>query len=63
MEHLGKSYLIHTVTKSEYKPNVLLLAFPGVAASLIGGTTFHTGIGFKYGCEYLPLIKEKREAT
>ena len=42
------------------KPKVLLLAYTGNAASLIGGTTFHSGLAFKFGSGLLPLTNEKK---
>ena len=43
----------------EIQPKVLRLSFAAVAASLIGGTTLHPGIGFKFGSDQQPLAKEK----
>ena len=70
----GKSYLIMAVsqwiekilrkaTDNPENPKVLLLAYTGVAASLIGGTTFHTGLGFKFGSDLYPLTDKKLDMT
>ena len=67
----GKSYLIQTTSQwvdkilreandNPEKPKVLLLAYTGNAASLIGGTTFHSGLAFKFGSGLLPLSNEKK---
>lgn len=32
-----------------------------MAAKLIGGTTFHTGLGFKFGTDYVPLSDQMRQ--
>ena len=41
-------------------PNTLLLAYMGVAAKNIGGTTLHTGLSFKFGSDMLDLSPEKQ---
>ena len=67
---VGKSYLIRTISKWIVKvllkkadPNttkVILLAYTGAATSLIGATTFHSGLGFNFGSKnYLPVSREK----
>lgn len=67
----GKSYLIQTTSQwvdkilreandNPLKPKILLLAYTGNAASLIGGTTFHSGLAFKFGSGLLPLTNEKK---
>ena len=67
----GKSYLIQTTSQwvdkilreandNPLKPKILLLAYTENAASLIGGTTFHSGLAFKFGSGLLPLTNEKK---
>ena len=69
---VGKSYLIKTTSqwldkilrdasdrKNPDMPTVLLIAFTGVAAKNIGGTTFHTGLSFKFGSDMLEFSSEK----
>ena len=43
-------------------PTVLLIAFTGVAAKNIGGTTFHTDLSFKFGSE-LEFSSEKLDSA
>ena len=69
----GKSFVINITSKwmekilrragdDPSKPKVLILAPTGIAASLINGTTLHTGLGFQFGCKkYLPMRDQKRE--
>ena len=38
---------------------ILLIAFTGVAAKNIGGTTLHTGLSFKFGSDQLDFSTEK----
>ena len=69
---VGKSYLIHGIAQWAEKilregngrnnqdmPMVLLLAYTGVAANNIGGITFHSGLGFKFGSHMLDLAPQK----
>ena len=69
---VGKSYLIKATAQWIDKilrqgadrdnpdmPTVLLLAFTGVAAKNIGGTTLHTGLSFKFGSDMLDFSTEK----
>ena len=44
-------------------PTVLLLAYTGVAANNIGGTTFHTGLGFKFGSDMLEFSPQKLDTA
>ena len=44
-------------------PTVLLLAYTGVAANNIGGTTFHTGLGFKSGSDMLEFSPQKLDTA
>ena len=73
---VGKSYLIKTTAQWVNKilrdgsgrensemPTVLLLAYTGVAAKNIGGTTLHTGLNFKFGSDMLELSSEKLDTT
>ena len=73
---VGKSYLIQTTAQWIEKilrgnknrdnpdiPNVLLIAYTGVAAKNIGGTTLHTGLSFKFGSDMLDLSPEKLDTT
>ena len=73
---VGKSYLIKTASQwldkilrdgtdrdNPDKPTVLLLAFTGVAAKNIGGTTFHTGLSFKFGSDMLDFSSEKLDQS
>ena len=43
------------------KPKLCLFAPTGIAAHLIDGTTYQTGLGFKFGTKYLPLRDAKLE--
>ena len=45
------------------KPTVLLIAYTGVAAKNIGGTTFHTGLSFKFQGDMLDLSKDKLDTA
>ena len=69
---VGKSYLIKTTSQWIDKilrdgtdrdnpdmPTVLIMAFTGVAAKNVGGTTFHTGLSFKFGSDMLNFTSEK----
>ena len=69
---MGKSFLVHIISQwcdkilregnerqNPDMPTVLLLAYTGVAANNIGGTTLHTGLGFKFGSEMLDFSTEK----
>ena len=60
---VGKSHLIKTVSQwtdnilrkgkdrdNPDFPTVMLLAYTGVAAKNIGGTTFHSGLSYKDQC-------------
>ena len=73
---VGKSYLIKTIAQWTDKilrtginrdnpdmPTVLMLAFTGVAAKNIGGTTLHSGLNFKFGSELLDFSSEKLDQT
>ena len=73
---VGKSYLIKTLAQWVDKilrddrkrdnpdyPTVLLLAFTGVAAKNIGGTTLHSGLNFKFGTDMLDFTPEKLDLT
>ena len=73
---VGKSYLIKATSQWLDKilrdgtdrdnpdmPTVLLLAFTGVAAKNIGGTTFHTGLSFKFGADILEFFTEKLDLS
>ena len=40
-------------------PTILLIAYTGVAANNIGGTSFHTGLGFKFGSDMLDFTPQK----
>ena len=73
---VGKSYLIKATAQwldkilrtgagrdNPDKPVVLLMAYTGVAAKNIGGTTFHTGLSFKFGVEILDFSSEKMDVT
>ena len=73
---VGKSYLIKTTSQWIDKilrdgtdrdnpdmPTVLLIAFTGVAAKNIGGTTFHTGLSFKFGSDMLEFSSEKLDSA
>ena len=73
---VGKSYLIKTIAQWVDKilrddkkrniqefPTVLLLAFTGVAAKNIGGTTLHSGLNFKFGSDMLDFTSEKLDLT
>ena len=64
---VGKSYLIQTTSQwidqilrdgtdrnNPDMPTFLKIAFTGVAAKNIGGTTFHTALSFKGGYSYDP---------
>ena len=44
-------------------PTVLIMAFTGVAAKNVGGTTFHTGLSFKFGSDMLDFTSEKLDQT
>ncbi len=33
----------------------------GISASLIGGTTLHSGLDFRFGSTYCPLSDQKRD--
>ena len=44
-------------------PTVLLIAFTGVAAKNIGGTTFHSGLNFKFGTDMFEFSSEKLDVT
>ena len=73
---VGKSYLIKTIAQWIDKilrdgsdrdnpdmPTVLLVAFTGVAAKNIGGTTFHTGLSFKFGSDMMEFSSEKLDSS
>ena len=73
---VGKSYLIKTTAQWVDKilregtdrniperPTILLLAFTGVAAKNIGGTTFHSGLSFKFGSDMLEFSSEKLDSS
>ena len=73
---VGKSYLIKATSQWVNKilregvgrdnidqPTVLLMAFTGVAAKNIGGTTLHTGLSFKFGADMLDFSSEKLDVT
>ena len=73
---VGKSYLIKTTAQwvdkilrdgtdrnNPEKPTVLLIAFTGVAAKNIGGTTFHTGLSFKFQGDMLDLSKDQLDTA
>ena len=73
---VGKSHLIKTVSQwtdnilrkgkdrdNPDFPTVMLLAYTGVAAKNIGGTTFHSGLSYNYGPELHEFTKEKLDLT
>ena len=73
---VGKSYMIQTISQWTDKvfreagnrenpdfPTVLLLAFTGVAAKNIGGTTLHSGLSFKFGTDMFDFSPEKLDIT
>ena len=73
---VGKSYLIRATSQWVNKilregagrdnidqPTVLLMAFTGVAAKNIGGTTLHTGLSFKFGADMLDFSSEKLDIS
>ena len=71
---VGKTFVIKIVSKwaekilrkpgdHPLKPKVLILGPTGMAASLIDGTTFETGLSFKFGTKkYLPLRDAQLES-
>ena len=44
-------------------PVILLMAYTGVAAKNIGGTTLHSGLSFNFGSEMLEYSSEKLDIS
>ena len=68
MQHLVGNLCIKLFISFPYRddpdmPTVLLLAYTGVAANNIGGTTFHTGLGFKFGSDMLEFSPQKLDTA
>ena len=73
---VGKSYMIKAIAQWTDKifreagkrdnpdfPTILLMAFTGVAAKNIGGTTLHSGLSFKFGPDIFDFSPEKLDLT
>ena len=67
----GKSYLANVFAQwcektlrkpgdNPDQPKMMIMAFTGIAASQIGGSTVHSALGLKFGSEYLPMGDEQK---